>query len=173
MPAPFPFSGDPVTHHPPHPHSATAGFTLVEMLITLAVLGIIMGIAAPTMLNWKNTRDADNFLASLAGDLNASRTRAMATGQERRIRLLDARTYVVENQAIGSSTWTTVRTGTASSDVIDLTNTLGRTYDFKSVGFATITTAAGVVASSNDIKALKGSGQKTLSVTALGLVRRQ
>ncbi|WP_309570228.1 prepilin-type N-terminal cleavage/methylation domain-containing protein [Deinococcus sp.] len=162
-----------MTHHPPLPHPATQGFTLIEMLITLAVLGIILGIAAPAMLNWKAKLDADNFLASLASDLNTSRTRAMSTGQRRQIRLLDAKSYVVENQAVGSSTWTTVRTGTASSNVINLTTTSGRIYGFQSVGFVTVTTSTGTAASNYDITALTGTGQKIITVTALGLARRQ
>ena len=51
-----------------HTHSANKGFTLIETLISLALIGLLMGIALPSLeLQWQKTRrqDAQNTLLQL------------------------------------------------------------------------------------------------------------
>lgn len=152
---------------------STQGFTLLEMLVTLAVLGILLSIGFMSAAGWREKLRADNFLAELTSDFNVSRTRTLATGQVRRIRLVDARNYVIETAATKSGPWTVIRTSTYPKPILDFPNTMTRKYVFSSRGFVETYNQTGQLTSSTTIKALLGSGLKTISVTALGIARRE
>ena len=54
--------------NPPLPCCNTAGFTLIESLVSIALIGILMGIALPQLeLQWQTSRrqDAQNSLLQL------------------------------------------------------------------------------------------------------------
>ncbi|PNY81618.1 pilus assembly FimT family protein [Deinococcus koreensis] len=148
------------------------GFTLLELLIGMVVLGILMSIGVSSMARWRQSLDADNFLAGLASDFNVSRTRTQATGQERRIRLVDASTYIVENRATPTAAWSAVRTATFPKPMFDMGATVARRYDFNTKGYVNTYNQSGQLTTSTDIRVLAGSGLKTLSVSALGIARR-
>lgn len=61
----------------------TAGFTILELLILLAVLGILFGIAAWDVRPLNN--DARNAAHQLASAVHITRTRAMATTSAHRL----------------------------------------------------------------------------------------
>ncbi len=57
--------------------NAAKGFTLIELMVTIALMAIMLGIAAPSFVSFKRNSEltsiANNFLAAL----NAARTEAM------------------------------------------------------------------------------------------------
>lgn len=66
---------------PPHPHSQ--GFTLIEMIVTVMVAGILMGIAVPSLLSLsKPLRDGSLQFKS---QINLIRSKAIASGKAYRI----------------------------------------------------------------------------------------
>jgi prepilin-type N-terminal cleavage/methylation domain-containing protein len=66
------------------PKYNSQGFTLIEMLVTLAVAGIIMGFAAPSFLSWnKPLRDGSLQLKS---HLSLIRSKAISSNQSYRLR---------------------------------------------------------------------------------------
>ena len=151
----------------------THGFTLLELLIGMVVLGILMSIGVSSMARWRQQLDADNYLAGLASEFGISRTRTLATGELRRIRLVSASSYVVESRASAAASWSTLRTATFAKPMFDLAATVARNYEFETKGFVQTYTQAGQLTTSTDIRVLAGSGLKTLSISALGIARRQ
>ncbi|MFC4426667.1 prepilin-type N-terminal cleavage/methylation domain-containing protein [Deinococcus navajonensis] len=154
-------------------HRPTQGFTLLEVLVLLGVLGILLAIGFMSATQWRQKLRADNFLAEMASDFNVSRTRTLATGQTRQIRLVDSRNYVVEQKATQAAPWTVLQTRTFERPILDLTTTVARNYEFSSRGFLKVVTASGQETTSSTIQALLGSGAKTLTVSALGIARRE
>lgn len=65
------------TRRPRPWRNATTGFTLIELMVTIALMAIMLGIAAPSFVTFKRNSEltsiANNFLAAL----NAARTEAM------------------------------------------------------------------------------------------------
>lgn len=58
------------------------GFTLVELLITIAVAGILLGFAVPTFKNVIQNSRLRTDAASLAGALNLARSEAIRRAQQ-------------------------------------------------------------------------------------------
>lgn len=156
----------------PDSRSPTQGMTLLEVLVVLAMAGILMAIAASSMAGYRARLAADSFLSGLAADLNVSRSRTMATGQVRRVRLLGAGSYVVEQSPDGASAWTTLRTATAPQNVLDMAQTVARAYVYTPRGTINVYTGGGQRTTSADIRALVGSGSRVITVTALGIAGR-
>lgn len=144
---------------------------MVELLITMAILGILMAITASALAQYREKLRADNFLASLASDFNVSRSRTLSTGAPRRITLVSNTQYTIEEQ--GSTGWSTIRTATFNKSILDLTNTSARVYTFNDRGSVSAINGAGSPTTSTNILSLLGSGARRLTVTALGIARRE
>lgn len=94
-------------------HQSRAGFTVVELLIVIAIMGILAGVAFPMMLNWlPNMR-----LRGAARDVYSVMQRARAEAIERGVNVTvgfntatDAYILFLDNGAGG---------GNADNDVLD------------------------------------------------------
>ena len=53
------------------------GFTLIELMITIAVLGILAAVGTPTMINYYNNRQAEALGRQLLSDLQYARNHAI------------------------------------------------------------------------------------------------
>lgn len=60
----------------------SAGFTLIEMLVVMVLLGMIAGLALPAMQRW---HDAVQSKAKAAGMIDNVRAAAFAAGAQRRV----------------------------------------------------------------------------------------
>lgn len=60
--------------------SRTSGFTLIELLVTLAIFGILVGLAAPPMGGMINRNKLDSALGQFTGDVAYARMVAVRSG---------------------------------------------------------------------------------------------
>lgn len=64
---------------------ATAGFTLVEMLVVLAIMALVAAIAAPGLVSHYRTRSLETVAGEITMRLRLSRTSAIATARPRQV----------------------------------------------------------------------------------------
>ena len=64
------------------PSLATRGFTLVEMAITVLVLGLLFAISVPTVQTLSGTYTLKNNTENIAAQLRMAREKAIGTGME-------------------------------------------------------------------------------------------
>jgi prepilin-type N-terminal cleavage/methylation domain-containing protein len=56
---------------------AASGFSLVEILVVLAAVAILAGLATPAMVTWKQQQQLNGAAANLAADLEQAKMRAI------------------------------------------------------------------------------------------------
>lgn len=69
--------------------SSNAGFSLIELLIVIAIIGISVGIATFSFNDWNRKSRVESQIKQMAADINEVRIRALTTKQRHSITLND------------------------------------------------------------------------------------
>lgn len=75
--------------------SARAGFTLIEILVVLAVLGILLALGISSYLRWARNAEVQAAAAQLAADLNRVRITAQRSSRDAQLRFDSPQTYTL------------------------------------------------------------------------------
>lgn len=94
-----------------------AGFTLVELVVVVAVLGLLAALSFPSLIVWKASTDLKNAAAELSDALLSSRTRSIVERSNYTVRVDYANdSYAVTPTARGSRPWGSVDLYVDNSD---------------------------------------------------------
>lgn len=81
---------------PPVPHR-TAGFTLVEVVFVLVLLGILVMLSAPSLAGWVQRSRVDGAASQVAADLAYARMLAVRSGAGAAVSFdADGQTYTIQ-----------------------------------------------------------------------------
>lgn len=88
------------------------GFTLIEILIVIAIVGIMAVVATTNFQLWLSHNSAIGFQREFLAQINQARTRSMASNLQHRLLMdLDAETVTLQRGNLGTGTlpsgWTT------------------------------------------------------------------
>lgn len=75
-----------------------AGFTLMELMVTIAIIGIMSAIAVPNMITWRNSMQFNSAVRQVKISIEQTRMDAIKANMPSRIDFID-----------GSNTFNTVR----------------------------------------------------------------
>jgi type IV fimbrial biogenesis protein FimT len=65
----------------------SGGFTLIELIVLLAIAGIVAGIGMPRMTHWIAVLQVEGFVNELSSDIAYTRSLAVRTGQPTALRV--------------------------------------------------------------------------------------
>jgi prepilin-type N-terminal cleavage/methylation domain-containing protein len=99
---------------------AERGFSLVELAIVLVVMGLLFGFSVPSFRRLSSTFQLRGATENVAGQLRLAREKAIATGVEQPIHILNSTTYHMHYPSpIGiTTTWTLPRGITFTSPTL-------------------------------------------------------
>jgi type II secretion system protein H len=81
-------------------HRRDAGFTLIELIVVLAILALVAGLALPNLVGGKTSAELPAAEQELRGALRSARAAALAANREVRFTAAaDGRSYAVDGES--------------------------------------------------------------------------
>lgn len=155
--------------HPSSPRRRERGFSLAELLLVLALIGILAALAAPSLSSYLTVSRLNAAVGEVQGDLARTRMEAVRRGRSASFRITPTSgTYTITiNADDGTTVLRTVKTRNLRSDY--------GTLSFSSSSPAAVTfNSRGLLNASGDVVVgLVRDGRTTaLSISPIGRVNR-
>jgi prepilin-type N-terminal cleavage/methylation domain-containing protein len=78
-------------------HPKTKGFTLIEILVSIAILGIIAAIATPSFLTWVNNKKIEDVTTNIEGTLKEAQSTAIRKNKTCNVWITSTTASTVQN----------------------------------------------------------------------------
>ena len=89
-------------------HTQENGFTLLEMMVVVAVMGIVLAFAIPAIKTFNTSQDLKQASAGIRDQLTMAHEKAISTGQTQTIRFMasfQSSDYHIWDGATASPSW--------------------------------------------------------------------
>lgn len=152
--------------HPSRP-TGRRGFTLVEMLVVLVLMGIMATMAGPRLMNWARVVGQRGALNELIADLSLARTQAVRQGQTVSLRVTDATRYSVTVDGAAGNVVRTIKN-------VNLDDTYKGTRLTRATGRVSFDSRGMYRANSDfaDLGVQEGTTTKTVRISGVGRIYR-
>jgi type IV fimbrial biogenesis protein FimT len=135
---------------------SAAGFTLIELIVTIAIAGILLAIVIPSFSDFFSKRRVEGIAAELVTDLQYARTEAVARNRNTMVTFGTA-CYVVYMSPASASTPSTCTVSDASAVVKSVSISSGNTVGVSTLAsLETITFEPVLGSASNNVGANPG-----------------
>ena len=138
------------------------GFTLIEMLVAVAVAAIAMRMVMRPAATYLTRRRTRNAASVVAGDIDLARSIAVRQRQPVRMTFTAGSTQYTLGDRASSTTYKTVALGTTSDYRIPAVQFSPATVDFY---------PSGVASSALTVTLTAGGSTRTVTLTRVGLIR--
>ena len=164
----------PVGRQQPRPLTrARAGFTLVELLVVMSILGILLALGSYGLVRQAQSATAVGYVEGLAQDINLARSVAMSKGRDTKVAFTSVAgaTYTVTSTDPSTNAPVVLVVPKSASQVTLSGVMAGDSIICTFGGTCTAQDSAGTPKVISTITASAANTTRTLSITVLGLTR--
>lgn len=151
--------------------AAQAGFTLLELLIVMVLVGVLFGIAANSLAPQRSRISLNTAAQQLSQDILAARSRAMSSGNQFRIIIQGGSKYSLEQLPDGTVTWANVLTRIMPSNIAFTVGAVTDTVACDTRGFCTPTFAPTTLGQISEFQLTSGGTTMRVVFAMVGTTR--
>ncbi len=82
-----------------------AGFSFIELVIVIAIVGILSSLAAPRLLQWRTSTKLRGEVSTFYGNLKKAKSRAIRDNADVTVTFPSSNSYTISGAGIGSSNY--------------------------------------------------------------------
>ncbi len=148
------------------PSGRQAGFTLIELMVVIAILGVLAGIGIPSYITYLPKSRLNGATSTIMADLMGARMKASKLNRKVKVYFIDSHQYRICDDADNNGT-----VGSTEGDAVlkDIQ------AEYSDVSFSAnrdpIFSPRGTASNFGSIVVTNSSGTKTLAVSITGIVR--
>jgi prepilin-type N-terminal cleavage/methylation domain-containing protein len=105
-----------------HFYQGNAGFTLIEVLITVALTGILAAITAPSLVSWLENKKIDDVTASVEGAIKEAQSTSIRRSQACTLTITSTEVSATPSNCLPTGTRTISATGSSRNIAVAVTN---------------------------------------------------
>jgi len=162
------------------------GFTVIEVIVAMVILGTLLAISVPSIVNWRSSMDANQSARAITNTLMEARSRAISGNFQHKVEIdvagkqyrMQTGNRAYDTQSGGWSTvpsydYTTVSSGITVSSGADCSSSASVDVQFNANGTATLESPIGIsIAGPVTVCVQGGAGApaKKISISTAGRV---